>query len=98
MVLDRSNSGIVGSNPTRRMDEISHFCVVLSRIRRGLAMGLSPVQRVLPKCRRGFTVSDVHSDLEQTTEFSIPVLTVPSANKATESIATHQSTHKATNK
>jgi hypothetical protein len=41
--LNRSNTGIVGSNPARGMDVCPpFFCVVLSRVGRGLAAGRSP--------------------------------------------------------
>jgi hypothetical protein len=42
MVLDRSNNGTVGSNPAPGVDDSSALCV-----RRGLAIGRSPVQGVL---------------------------------------------------
>jgi hypothetical protein len=35
------------------------FCVVLSRVGRGLAMGRSPIKAVLPKSIKGFKVSKV---------------------------------------
>jgi hypothetical protein len=47
-VCNRSNSGIVGSNPTRRKDVSAFFCVVLSYVGRGLATGRSSVQGDLP--------------------------------------------------
>jgi hypothetical protein len=47
-VFGRSNTGIVGSNPTRGMDVCPRFCVfVLSFVGRGLTSGRSPVQGVL---------------------------------------------------
>jgi hypothetical protein len=50
----RSNTRIVGSNPTQGMDVCVHLtcvCLVLC-IGRGFAMGLSPVQGVLPTVYR----------------------------------------------
>jgi hypothetical protein len=41
------------------------FCVVLSCVVSGLAIGRSSVQAVLPECIRGFTVSEDNSDSEQ---------------------------------
>jgi hypothetical protein len=41
------------------------FCVVLSCVGRGLAVGCSPVQVVLPKYLKGFIVSEVNSESEQ---------------------------------
>jgi hypothetical protein len=49
-VFARSNAGIVSSSPTRGMDDCVRFfcvCVVLC-VDSGLAMGWSPVQKVLP--------------------------------------------------
>jgi len=47
-VFDRSNTGIVGSNPDRGMELCPRFSVfVLSYVGRGLAPGRSPVQGVL---------------------------------------------------
>jgi hypothetical protein len=53
-IFARSNAGIVGSNPTQGMDVcVSLFCVyVVLCAGRGLAMGWSPVQRVLPTVYR----------------------------------------------
>jgi hypothetical protein len=50
IVFTRSNTGIMGSNPTRGMDIwVRLFCVyVLLCVGRVLATGWSPVQRVLP--------------------------------------------------
>jgi hypothetical protein len=53
-VFALSNSGIMGSNPTRGMDvclSLFRVCVVLC-IGRGLATGRSPVQKVLPTVHR----------------------------------------------
>jgi hypothetical protein len=49
-VFARSNTGIVGSNPTQGIDASLHlFCVcVVSCVGSGLESGLCPVQRVLP--------------------------------------------------
>jgi hypothetical protein len=44
-VFARSNTGIVGSNPTQGMDVCAYFVFVLGS---GLATGRSPVQGVLP--------------------------------------------------
>jgi hypothetical protein len=44
-IFARSNTGIVGSNPTRGMDVCVYSVFVLGS---GLATGWSPVQRVLP--------------------------------------------------
>jgi hypothetical protein len=38
-VFGSSNTGIVGSNPTRGMDVSAFFCVMLSCVGRGLALG-----------------------------------------------------------
>jgi hypothetical protein len=46
------------------------FCVVLSCVGLGLAMGWSPVQGVLPKWLNGFIVSEVNSQPEQTRELN----------------------------
>jgi hypothetical protein len=49
-VFVRSNTGILGSNPTRGMNvcvRLFYVCVVLC-VGSGLAMGWSPVQGVLP--------------------------------------------------
>jgi hypothetical protein len=43
------------------------FCVVLSCVGRGFAMGLSPVQGVLPECLKGFTASEHKCESEQAT-------------------------------
>jgi hypothetical protein len=43
------------------------FYVVLHCVGRGLAMGRSPIQGVLPKRPNGFVVSEVNSELERTT-------------------------------
>jgi hypothetical protein len=57
IVFDRSNTGIVGSNPARGVYVCMYvrtylrvFCVVLSCVGTGIATGRSPVQGVLPKC------------------------------------------------
>jgi hypothetical protein len=47
-VFGHSNTGIVGSNPTRGMDVSVFFCVVVSCVGRGLPTGRSPVQGLLP--------------------------------------------------
>jgi hypothetical protein len=49
-VFARSNTGILGSNPTRGMDVCARlFCVcVVLGVGSGLATGSSPVQKVLP--------------------------------------------------
>jgi hypothetical protein len=49
-VFARSNTGVVGSNPTQGMDVcVRLFCVyVVLCIGRGLATGLSPVEGDLP--------------------------------------------------
>jgi hypothetical protein len=44
-VFARSNTGIVGSNPTKGMDVCVYFVFVLGY---GFATGLSPIQAVLP--------------------------------------------------
>jgi hypothetical protein len=38
-VFDRSNIGIVGSNPALGIDVCQSFCIVLSCVGRGLASG-----------------------------------------------------------
>jgi hypothetical protein len=53
-VFTRSNTGVVGSNPTRGIDvSVRLFCVcVVLCVGSGLATGLSPVRGVLPAvCR-----------------------------------------------
>jgi hypothetical protein len=47
-VFGHSNTGIVGLNSSRDMDVCPRFCVVLPCVGRGLALGRSAVQRVLP--------------------------------------------------
>jgi hypothetical protein len=42
------------------------FCAVLSSVGRDFAMGRSAVQEVLSKCLKGFIVSEVNSESEQT--------------------------------
>jgi hypothetical protein len=52
IVFARSNTGIVGSNPSRGVDVCVRFycvCIVLC-VGSGLATGWSPVQGVLPLC------------------------------------------------
>jgi hypothetical protein len=53
-VFARSNAGIVASNPTQSMDVcVPLFCVcVVLCVGRGLSMGWSPVQGVLPAVYR----------------------------------------------
>jgi len=41
------------------------FCVMLSCVGRRLAMGRSPVQKVIPKCLHGFKVSELISESGQ---------------------------------
>jgi hypothetical protein len=53
-VFDSLNTGIVGSNPSRGMDVSTFFCVVLSWVGRGLALGRSAVQGVLPNVKNRF--------------------------------------------
>jgi hypothetical protein len=49
--LDRSNIVIVGSNPAQEMDiSPRFFFVMVSYVGRGLAIGRSPIQGVLPEC------------------------------------------------
>jgi hypothetical protein len=55
-VFVRSDTGIVGSNPTRGMDVCVYSVTVLSCAGSGLATGRSPVQGVLLIVR--FTVSE----------------------------------------
>jgi hypothetical protein len=50
--FNRSNTGIVGSNPVRGMDVSAFFCVVLSCVVSGLVTGWSPVQGVLPNVQK----------------------------------------------
>jgi hypothetical protein len=48
-VFARSNTGIVGSNPTWGMDICVHlFCYVVLCVGSGLPKGSSPVQGILP--------------------------------------------------
>jgi hypothetical protein len=66
VVLDHSNTRIVGSSPTRSSDVMSaFFCVMLSCVDRGLGVSRSPVEGVLPICLNGFMVSEVNSESEQ---------------------------------
>jgi hypothetical protein len=62
VVFNISNNGILGSNPARGMDVYPRF---LSCVGRGLAVGRSPVKRVLPKRLKEFIVSEVKFELEQ---------------------------------
>jgi hypothetical protein len=48
------------------MDVCPRFSVVLSCVGRRLAMGRSAAQSVLPRCMKGFIVSEVNFELEQT--------------------------------
>jgi hypothetical protein len=57
-VFGRSNTEIVGQNPTRGMDVSAFLSVVFSFIVRDLASGLSPVQGVLPTARIDSQVSE----------------------------------------
>jgi hypothetical protein len=50
-VVDRSNTGITGSNPTRSMD-VRISLLVLSCIDSDLVMGRSPGQGVLPNVQK----------------------------------------------
>jgi len=63
VVLEHSNNEILGSSPVLGVDV--RPCVVLSCAGRGLVMGRSPVQGHLPKCLKGFVISEVNSDSEQ---------------------------------
>jgi hypothetical protein len=73
MVLDYSDTGIVSSNPSLGMDICLRFselcclsvCLSVCAVFRGLVMGRSPIQGVLPKCLNGFTVSEVNSGSEE---------------------------------
>jgi len=67
-VFDCSNNEVVDSNPARVSNIClsAFFCVVLSCLGRGLALGRSIVQVVLPKCMQGFVVSEVNSEWEET--------------------------------
>jgi hypothetical protein len=50
MVLDRSNTRIVGSNPARGLDVCPHFSMLmLPCVDRGFAVGRPPIQGVLPE-------------------------------------------------
>jgi hypothetical protein len=59
MVLDRSKTGSVGSNPNRGMDMSAFFYVVLSYIGRCPMTSRSHVQGGLSKCLKGFTVTEI---------------------------------------
>jgi hypothetical protein len=61
MVLDRSNTGIVGLNPAGGMYVL---CCAVPWRGRALGVGRSPIQGALTKCHKGFTVSEVHSESE----------------------------------
>jgi hypothetical protein len=50
--------------------DVGIFCVVLSCVNRGLAVGRSPIQGVLPKYQKGFNVPEVHSESEQVRELN----------------------------
>jgi hypothetical protein len=65
MVFDRSNIEIVGSNPARNR-RYAFVWVQLSYVCTDPAMGRSPIQGALPKWLKGFIVSKVNSDSEQT--------------------------------
>jgi hypothetical protein len=66
VVLDRLETVIVGSNPTRGMNVMSSFfCIVLHR---GLAMSRSPIQGTLQKCLKVFIVSKAKYQSEQARE------------------------------
>jgi len=64
MVLDSSNTGIVGSNPARGMDIYPLFSVLCLpfSVCTGIVMDRSPIQGLFPKCLNGFIVSGVNSD------------------------------------
>jgi hypothetical protein len=47
-IFARSNAGVVGSNPTWRMDDCVYFVFVFLYIGSGLATGWSPAQGVPP--------------------------------------------------
>jgi hypothetical protein len=64
MVLDRSNTEIMGSNPARGMNASPRLSV-LSCLGTGVAMDRCPVQGVLPKYLKKYSVSEVHSESEQ---------------------------------
>jgi len=51
--------------PLKAWVYVWYFCVVLSCVGTGLAIGQSPVQGFLPKRLNGFVVSEVNSDSEQ---------------------------------
>jgi hypothetical protein len=63
MVLDRSNTGIVGLNPVWVRDVCPRFSVLLYCVGRCFAMGRAHVRGVLLKCLQGFVliVSGVNS-------------------------------------
>lgn len=69
LYLSRSKTGILGSNPSKRMDYVRTFLcfVILCCVGRGLAMGWTPVQEFLPKCLNGFIISGNDSELEEAT-------------------------------
>jgi hypothetical protein len=52
IVFNHLNTGIMGSNPTQGMDVSVFFCVMLSCVGSGLAMGWSPIQGVLPNVQK----------------------------------------------
>jgi len=52
MVLDSSNTGIVGSNPAQGMNvRAPIFVSVLFCVGTGLSMGRSPVRGIIPKVK-----------------------------------------------
>jgi len=67
IVLDRSNTGVAGSNPARGVDvrPISFFCAALSCVGRGTAIGRSPVHGFLSKCLKRFKASEINSESKQ---------------------------------
>jgi hypothetical protein len=57
--------GSCGRVPLEAWPTSASFCVVLSCVGRGLAVGRSPLQGTLPICLIGFIVSEVNSESEQ---------------------------------
>jgi len=72
-ILDRSRTWTLSLNYARGMtyDPVSLCRPVLSCVGRALAMGLSPAQGVLPKCLKGFIVSEFDFDSEQVSECNL---------------------------
>jgi hypothetical protein len=61
--LEHWDRGFESQSKHRLMSQF--FYALLSYVGRGLVIDLSPIQELLPKCLKGFTISEISSDLEQ---------------------------------